>query len=298
MPKTTNPAISFQQSLKPASVEEFIDFYFYRRVAHLLVPLFMKLGLSPNQVTTLSMTTGIVGSYFILKSSFMLGALLCMTAIFFDCCDGQIARLTQTSSALGRMLDGVCDLIWVACFWLAIYFSGIFAQTGHERSILILMCLSGFSTILHCWRFDGIRIQYFKIIDPKLGEKDLSLAESKALFKTELKRFNLLAALLAGTIHLHTKYFVSGNHENEKPVPAATRNQMKALLEPAMRQWPWLGEGHHLTLLLIGAFLAEITPNGFIAAFWWILIPFNLWWFYCEWVWAQRMKMVREILAQ
>jgi phosphatidylglycerophosphate synthase len=69
---------------------------------------------SPNFVTLLSIVFGIATGVAML-SSFewhlqVAGACLFISAVL-DCADGQLARLRGTSSAFGRMLDGVADAV-------------------------------------------------------------------------------------------------------------------------------------------------------------------------------------------
>lgn len=278
---------SFERSLKPLFLEEVVDYYFYRRVAHRLVPSLLFFKLSPNQISLASMLTGLTGAWFVLHQQFLLGALFAMSAIFLDCCDGQIARLTGQTSPLGRVTDGFCDLIWISGFWLAIHFSGYFLSQGMDA--LWLMIAASASMILHCWRFDGIRQQYFRLVDPKKCETDLNMEEIKGWIVQEFKKFNLIAVFLSVCLAIHTTVFVS---KSQKVPDLAGREKIRAILQPEMARWPWLGESHHNTPVILGILLASLSPYPLIAAFWLILMPMNIYWFYLEWRWAKAMQLV------
>ncbi|MBB4618581.1 CDP-alcohol phosphatidyltransferase family protein [Sphingomonas abaci] len=88
-----------------------------------LLPHALRMGVSANavSVTGLSLGLGAAIAYSRYESPTlaMLGLLLSVMWLVADGLDGMVARATGTSSALGRLLDGVCDhgvfiLIYVA----------------------------------------------------------------------------------------------------------------------------------------------------------------------------------------
>lgn len=289
----SNKALSFEKSLKPKAVEEFLDYYFYRRLAKYLVPILIKLKVSPNQVSILSMFFGLGCAASFYYSQYFLSGLLGVIAIVFDCCDGQIARLTGQSSPLGRMLDGVCDLIWVAALWCSIYFSGYFIQQGMD--VFFLMASSGAFTIIHCWRYDAAKIKITELIEPDTSNKNYDVPESIQMIKDALKKGDLLTAFLAFANAFQMYFFIRGSEEKQEfDLSEEKRKQLKKELEPVINIWSYLGEGHHNTLLLLGVFFAGLTPKVFIASFWFMLIPLNIWMVYCE---IQYYKKYKQALA-
>jgi len=287
----TTKDITLGKAIKPIAVEEFLDYYFYRRVAMLMVPGLIRLKISPNQITTISLLFGLTSAYFIYNLQFIPAALIAMIAIFFDCCDGQVARLTGQSSPFGRILDGFFDFIWVAAFWFGLHLSGYFQAL--DLNVLPLMIVSAASTVIHCWRFDAIKVKYFEIADPKACEGDLDIYQAFALFKQELKKFNLFSALLA-LVMAFQMYFFSRGTKTKKTYDLSPeeRQKFKDKLSPVINLWSYLGEGHHNTIVLLGALFAPISPYGFITAFLIILVPMNFWWFYCEYKWRVALKGV------
>ncbi len=105
---------AYWKSLKPLEVEEPIDVWVHRPLAYLLARAAYPTPISPNLITFASIALGITASVCTLKTFPhhlpVAGAALFLSAVF-DCADGQLARLRGTSSAFGRMLDGVADLI-------------------------------------------------------------------------------------------------------------------------------------------------------------------------------------------
>jgi phosphatidylglycerophosphate synthase len=102
------------QSLKPLSVEEPIDVWVHRPIAYVLARACMPTPITPNAVTLGSILLGLAsGASFVAKfpSHLQVAGLCLFSSAVFDCADGQLARMRGTSSRLGRMLDGIADLV-------------------------------------------------------------------------------------------------------------------------------------------------------------------------------------------
>lgn len=287
---------TFEKSLKPTAIEEWLDYYFYRRIAYRLIPYLYRLKLSPNQVTTLSLGSGLLASYLVYHHQFVMGAILALIAIFFDCCDGQLARLTGQTHPLGRAMDGTFDAIWITTLWLSIYHSHALQHRGiHSLFLLWLMIFAAISMVLHCWRFDGIKIHYLLLADPSFSEKNLSFDEAKKLTIQLFKKGQLFLAFIGVCMAFQAFFFLQGtgkkNPGNKASLNKANPGNRK-ILEPIINTWSWLGEGHHNTSVILGLLFLPLTPWVLIAAFAIILIPFNLWWVYCEFLWARGLKKV------
>ena len=111
------------QTLKSAETEDWLDFHVIRPFCYQLARLFARFDIHPNTVTILSMIIGVVSTWFFAQASFYYGGMmglvynliaifLLMWADFFDCTDGQLARLTGKKSHVGRILDGIAGFVW------------------------------------------------------------------------------------------------------------------------------------------------------------------------------------------
>ncbi len=103
----------YKASLKPLEVEEPIDVYVHRPLGYLVALLTFRTPISPDLITLASIVAGIgAGVCIVWRFPYHLpvaGALVFLSAVL-DCADGQLARMRKTSSAFGRMIDGVADL--------------------------------------------------------------------------------------------------------------------------------------------------------------------------------------------
>ena len=141
----------YQASLKSSDTEEWFDLHFHRPLGFLWSKFFAKLGVSPNAITVASIFMGVAGGillYYGQKELAWLnwiGMLLITWADTFDSADGQLARLTQQYSRMGRILDGVrgtsgllpSALRWCLGNWIlatvcwAIIFQVMSGKSGH-----------------------------------------------------------------------------------------------------------------------------------------------------------------------
>ncbi len=119
----TDSKTTFKSTLKSSDTEETIDIYFYRPIGYAWALFFRKLHVTPNVVTILSIFLGVgagICFYYPTIEATLLGILLLVWANSFDSADGQLARMTQTYSPLGRILDGFAGDLWFASIYIAI----------------------------------------------------------------------------------------------------------------------------------------------------------------------------------
>ena len=86
-----------------------------------LAPVFHNYGITPNQITTISIVFGISAAYFIYNRRFGLGALCFALAYLFDCLDGYVARKYNMVTKFGDMYDHVSDIFKIIIVLLALY---------------------------------------------------------------------------------------------------------------------------------------------------------------------------------
>lgn len=114
---------TLESTLKSSDTEEFIDIHFYRPIGYRWALFFQKRGITPNAVTIASIFLGVgAGICFYFDNIFVtiLGILLLVWANSYDSADGQLARMTQNYSPLGRILDGFAGDLWFASIYIAI----------------------------------------------------------------------------------------------------------------------------------------------------------------------------------
>jgi phosphatidylglycerophosphate synthase len=109
--------------LLPKSVREYVDsayppdkrlgekwypsFYVVRSVALLLTPVFVKLRITPNMATYMSLASVIIAVGLNVSGEFAWAAPALFAALVFDAADGQIARITKKGSDWGITLETI-----------------------------------------------------------------------------------------------------------------------------------------------------------------------------------------------
>lgn len=275
------------EGAKPKAVEELVDFYFHRRLAIPVVRAAARMGLTPNQVTCLSLLAGLVSAGLFYRGLFPSAALALLAAIVLDCSDGMLARITGTSSPVGRILDGSLDAVWIVAIWFALYFGGRYSPPSELT--LPFMAVSGACMPLHCWTYDGVKTSYVSLCEPDFSEKHLSSEEAAVRARASRKSGRYFEALLYAIMSYHHAVFVRPPQEGPK-LDAKSCAAARKILAPSMRLWSFLGEGTHLALLFTAGLLTPFFPDAMLAACAVILIPMNLLWVAAAVLWFRGKK--------
>lgn len=121
----------YRATYKSADTEEWLDKVWTRPIGYLWALLFKKLHVHPNGVTILSMIIGASSALFFASGSWrysgshgllmnVIAILLLAWANFLDSADGQLARMTNQKTRLGRILDGAASEVWFIPIYIAL----------------------------------------------------------------------------------------------------------------------------------------------------------------------------------
>ena len=131
-----------------------IDSKFFNK--YLLIPLawpftwlFLMLKITPNQATFFRFLLFIAGIVFILYSYNYLGYIFLYLNLIFDNVDGQISRVKNQASYLGKFFDGLLDTVSSATFPTIISVA-VFYDTNNP-SIIIVGIISTVLNILYLY---------------------------------------------------------------------------------------------------------------------------------------------------
>ncbi|HEX3777227.1 MAG TPA: CDP-alcohol phosphatidyltransferase family protein [Polyangiaceae bacterium] len=173
-------------SLKPLEVEEPIDVWVHRPPAYVLARMLMPTAISPNMVTVGSILLGLCAGVLIFAQfphHLPIAGVLIFGSAVFDCADGQLARMRKSSSAFGRMLDGVADLVATSVVivggaWLLI--------RKYEHSTWQLALALGLAAVtivtssFHTTMYDQFKNSFLRMTHPSYREgEDVAVAEER-----------------------------------------------------------------------------------------------------------------------
>jgi len=184
---------AYFRSLKPLEVEEPIDVWVHRPPAYVLAKILLPTPVSPNLVTIGSILASFAAGAAIFarfRWHLPLAGVLIFSSAVLDCCDGQLARLRKSSSALGRMLDGVADLVGSTVVvgggaWL------VLRKFQEPRWALLVSFVLALTTIItssfHTTMYDHFKNAFLRMTHPSYREgEELSAAEDR--FKAQRAR--------------------------------------------------------------------------------------------------------------
>jgi len=155
----TTQETSLEGSLKSQDTEEWLDIHFYRPIGYFWARCAMKVGITPNIITITSMFIGVFAVlcfYPVDLKINILGMVCLVLANSFDSADGQLARLTNNHTLLGRILDGLAGDLWFIGLYLIICLRLDILQ-GFSGWIWLLGSLAGISHICHAAMADYYR---------------------------------------------------------------------------------------------------------------------------------------------
>jgi archaetidylinositol phosphate synthase len=86
---------------------------------------FSRAGITPNQISLLSLLFGILCAYFFATGMFPLGSLMLIISAVLDLVDGSVARMTSRTTRFGAVFDWIVDKYVDALVLLGIGLSGV-----------------------------------------------------------------------------------------------------------------------------------------------------------------------------
>ena len=110
-------------TLKSQDTEGAFELYVTRTPGYLWACLFQWLGVHPIAVTLMSIVIGAASGWFFYSEDLgmnLIGMGLLVWANWYDCADGQLARMTGKRTLIGRILDGFCGDVWFFFIYLFI----------------------------------------------------------------------------------------------------------------------------------------------------------------------------------
>lgn len=178
-------------TLKCQETEGPFELYVTRTPGYLWACLFKWLGIHPITITLVSIVIGAASGWFFyshdLKTN-LIGIALLIVANWFDCADGQLARMANKRTLIGRILDGFAGDVWFFSIYVLLCLRTTtdtipLTNTTWEVWIWILASWAGFYCHAHqCSLGDHLRNihMYFR-----LG-KDKAELDSSRKIKAEM----------------------------------------------------------------------------------------------------------------
>jgi hypothetical protein len=261
-------------AFKAYEIEELADVYFFRPLGMVFARLARTLGLTPTAVTLVATAFGIAGGAMLASPRLALAAFFVI--IFhsvLDSSDGQLARMTGTSSEFGRMLDGIGGYLTHIAIYAGIL-AGVRAQ-GSLTAPLAVAVAAALSNVVHAQMYDYHRTAYADVVI-KGRIRDHQSAHHHGVTGSVLTAYERMERTLAGR-HGDVQRAIAARRQDGS-VADADRARYRALFYWPVRGWNFLGDNTRFYAIGIVAWLqhvewffgAVLSMNIALVALWWI----------------------------
>ena len=266
---------------RTSEIEEVSNLYLIHPIAGYLTPLFAKLGISANAVSVAGMAFGALAGlayyhYQDLRYA-ILGLILMFAWHVMDGTDGQLARLTNSQSQAGKILDGICDYVT----FISVY-SGLGAALRPQVGgwIWALAIVAGFCHIFQSAAYEFQRSEYnFWGLDRKSAEfvRANSLPRNHTGGRLAFGVPDLLYRIYARIQYLvvgvvlvpRERLYALLAREPERA--EAIRWRYRAVFAPSVRLWSVMSANYRT----LGIFLCAVLKAPQIY-FWFEIVGFSL----------------------
>jgi len=263
----------YKRSLKLSEVEESLDVFLYRPLSFLVVKLVYHTQITPNHLTLAAIAMGIVSGclYAFGKPDFIVaGALFFLLFNIFDCSDGQLARLKNNGTAIGKIMDGVAD--YAAS--VAVYVGIAIGFAGHQDNPLpwlILLAVTGICSGIHSVLVDFYRSRFLDYYTLRKDNFDDTIREIKnALVEARHKGRKLeQTAFMMYLKYTRLQRFLTIKRSGKIAI-SATPEEYYRKNRILMRLWLLIGPTMQITNIIVCSFLQRID-----LFMWIVLIVFN-----------------------
>lgn len=211
-----------KSTLKSEDTEGFFEIYVTRSCGYIWALFFKKLHVHPNVVTLISIVLGALAGYMFYFDDLvhtLWGIFLLIWANWYDCADGQLARMTGQKSLLGRILDGFAGDVW----FFFIYFF-ICLRLTDTWGIWIWL-LAGFAGVI-CHSKQCALADYYRNIHMYF-QKGREKCEFDSSFRQE-EKMNKLSWKESWFEKIYLFFYIHYTRSQERMSPACQR-MLKAL---------------------------------------------------------------------
>jgi phosphatidylglycerophosphate synthase len=264
-------------ALKSAEIEELADIYFFRPLGAVVARMARAVGITPIGLTLTGALIGIAAGALLYdeRLGLIAFALLILHSIV-DSADGQLARMTDRVTDLGRVLDAMGGYVTHVAIFLAIGANLI--HRGSSASILTWMLLAGIATAIHAQMYVYYRDSYIAVVTKGLAPTAASTNVPPLL--------GWLVRAYFGA----QRWFVGLHGEVETAVAARAaagrvrdddRARYREIFYPLVRGWNFLGD--NTRFLAVGVLVCLHRIDLFFA---FVLVVMNLA-FIILWLWQR-----------
>jgi hypothetical protein len=277
----------FKNSIKSPDTEEKLDLIIYRPFGFLIAKIANVLNMTPTMLSLIGLYFGLLASFTYFGDhtylSLSLAGFYLVLSGIFDSADGQLARISNQSTKIGLILDGICDSIvtiavYFACAWPFVELFGyLFVAV-----ILISLSLHSYQcAILDFYHREYLYFGYGKTENdtywnPSISDGIQNIKNSTSRLEklmnqlrlTWIKKQQFLSSRTDNERMAMRDYLLSSDAESKKEFTELYRKNNLQLLP----FWRLIGVNAHTVLIIVFMFIGRF--DLYMIAF--DLVIFNL----------------------
>lgn len=249
----------YKKSLKHIEAEEPLDLYFYRIVSFLFVKIILPFPITPNQISIAALAMGVISAVFYSfgsKEAFLIAAVFYAIYYLFDLSDGQVARLKNNGTRIGRIIDGISDYVTHVSIYI-----GLGIGLGNELNTWLLLIATLICLMVQVILFDFYRSRYleYTLGEVNLFGEDLKQfhKEYEELLSTPGNKIDKLVYFLYLKYLAVQQFFITKTAKEKKYNKFNTGDFLKNN-KLIIRLWSFMGSSLHITLLIVMSVLNRI----------------------------------------
>lgn len=154
--------------VRPREIEDPTNLHFVHRIADGLLPFAVRIGLHPNMVSLAGLACGAAAAFAYSDwrdpRRATLGFLAMIAWHVLDGLDGKLARATGKTSAVGRVLDGICDHATFVMVYTVIAATAA-SEVGSLPAAFALAVAAGSAHAVQAAYYEGERASYIRRVN-------------------------------------------------------------------------------------------------------------------------------------
>lgn len=277
----------YRTMLKVPEIEEFLDLGVFRPAAFGLVKLLQPSGVTPNQVTFVSLVLGLLAGacYWQGTSGWLLaGAVLLFFTNLFDCADGMLARVRGGGSLTGYLFDGLADYTTNTAVVLGML-HGLQVQGASPVFILLVGVPGGLSYAWWCAMVDRFRNEWLDKVYGRRRDPLVELAEMHRAVAAYPGGSHRWDRILIAAYGLYVRlWYSSWASQAAWRGGKAPTEQWRRACRPVMQGAVLMGPTMHLSLMMLAGALDRL------AGYFWFSLVFGTAWGLGILIWRERAQ--------